>query len=272
MVAVVLSLTNDGEPAETTRRNEAGLLLAALNQTESLTVGFSATYTLTREGDSTTTEITGSGQFVGPDDADLTATVDPETGLPVDVRLVRVEGKRYLSVDDADLQGGAGSMLSGVTGSLLDGLRTIIELDTLASELTLRGGGADRFLEAEVTDTNAGLDDVPVMTTSFVVEFDSEGLPVDAEIMAIGGNPDDLQVEMSLNMFFAPTLGAIEPVALPPTATDGPGSALQYPVIAESLRTDYGFAPPVELEPPPSTTAATAAPSTTPPGVPATDG
>ena len=70
----------------------------------------------------------------------------------------------------------------------------------------------------------------------------------------------------------APTLGAIEPVALPPTATDGPGSALQYPVIAESLRTDYGFAPPVELEPPPSTTAATAAPSTTPPGVPATDG
>lgn len=269
---MVLSLTNDGEPEETSRRNEASLLLAALNQTEGLTVGFSATYTLTQGGDSTKTEITGSGQFVGPDDADLTATVDPEAGLPVDVRLMRVGGKRHLSVDGADFQGGAGSMLSGVTGSLLDGLRTIIELDTLASELNLRGGGPDRFLEAEVTDTNAGLDDVPVMTTTFVVEFDAAGLPTDAEVMANGGSPDDLQVEMSLNMFLGPTTGTIEPVALPPTATDGPGSALQYPVIAESLRTLYGFAPPVELEPPPSTTAATAVPATTPPGVPATDG
>ncbi len=267
VVAVVLSLTNDGEPEETSRRNEASLLLAALNQTEALTVGFSATYTLTQAGDSSTTEVNGSGQFVGPDDADVTATVDPEAGLPVEVQLVRVDGKRYLAVDDADLQGGAGSVLSGVTGSLLDGLRTIIELDSLASELDLRGGGADRFLEAEVTDTNAGLDESPLMTTSFVVEFDAAGLPVEAEVSAIGGNPDDVQLEMQLFMRFDPSV-TVDPIELPPTATDGPGSALQYPVIAESLRPDYGFAPPVELEPPPSTTVATAAPSTIPPSVP----
>ncbi len=269
MVAVVLSLTNDGEPEETTRRNEAALLLAALNQSESLTVGFSATYTLTQAGESTTTEITGAGQFIGPDDADLTATVDPESGLPLDVTLVRTDGKRYLSIDDGDLQGGAGSVLSGVTGSLLDGLRTIIELDTLASELDLRGDGADRFLEATVTDTNAGLAEAPSMTTTFVIELDADGLPVDAEITADGGNPDDVQVEMSVNMFFAPTLGAIEPIELSPTATDGPGSALRYPVIAESLRIEYGYPPPVEIETPPSTAAAT---PDTAPAVAPTDG
>lgn len=283
MVAVVLSLTNDGEPEETTRRNEAALLLAALNQTESLTVGFSATYTLTQAGESTTTEITGAGRFVGPDDADLVATVDPETGLPIDVTLVRTGGKRYLSLDGADLQGGAGSVLSGVSGSLLDGLRTIIELDTLASELELRGGGADQFLEAVVTDTNAGLAETPSMTTTFVVELDAEGVPLEVEVTAIGGNPDDVQLEISLNMVLAPSLGAIEPITLPPTVSDGPGSALRWPVIAESLRTDYGYAPPVELEPSPSTTLATADADTTaadaptnddipPLSVPATDG
>lgn len=270
VVAVVLSLTNDGEPEETTRRNEAALLLAALNQTESLTVGFSATYTLTQAGESTTTEITGSGRFVGPDDADLMAMVDPEAGLPLDVLLVRTDGKRYLSVDDSDLQGGAGSVLPGVTGSLLDGLRTIIELDTLASELDLRGGGADQFLEAVVTDTNAGLADTPAMTTTFEIQLDANGLPVEAEVTAIGGNPDDVQLGVELFMRFDPSVTA-EPITLPATASDGPGSALRYPVIAEALRTEYGYPPPVEIETPPSTTSGGASPSS-PPDVPTTEG
>jgi hypothetical protein len=271
VVAVVLSLTNDGEPEETTRRNDAALLLAALNQTESLTVGFSATYTLTQAGESTTTEITGAGRFVGPDDADLTAMVQPDAGLPIDVALVRVDGKRFLSIDGADFQGGAGSVLAGVTGSLLDGLRTIIELDTLASELEWRGGGADQFLEAVVTDTNAGLAESPSMTTTFVIELDANDMPVAADVTAVGGNPDDVKIEVALNMVFAQTLGATEPITLLATASDGPGSSLRYPVIAEPLRTDYGYPPPVEIEPSPSTavdvtTAVDATPPPAPPG------
>ena len=199
------------------------------------------------------------------------AMVDPETGLPIDVLLVRTDGKRYLSIDDSDLQGGAGSVLPGVTGSLLDGLRTIIELDTLASELDLRGGGADQFLEAVVTDTNAGLAEMPAMTTTFEIQLDADGLPVEAEVASTGGNADDVRVEVALNMVFAPSLGDLEPVMLPETASDGPGSALRYPVIAEALRTEYGFPPPVEIETPPSTTSEGASPSS-PPDVPTTEG
>ena len=257
MVALVLSLTNDGEPTETTRRNEAALLLAALTRTEPLTVGFSATYTLTIEGESTTTGITGAGRFVGPDDSDLTVMVEPEVGAPIDVVLVRTDGKRFLSVDGEEFQGGAGSVLPGVTGSLLDGLRTIIELDTLASELVLRGGGADQLLEVEVTDTNAGLDDTPTLTTTFEVELDANDQPVSAEVAAVGGDPDDIQIEIALNMVFGPSSDDSE-ITLPATAVDGPGSALRYPVIAEALRVPYGYPPPVEVEPPASTSVTTA--------------
>lgn len=254
MVALVLSLTNDGEPAETTRRNEAAQILAALNQTEPLTVGFSATYVLTTEGESSTTNITGAGRFVGPDDADLTIMVEADGGEPIDVTLVRTEGKRYLSVDDEGLQGGAGSVLPGVTGSLLDGLRTIIELDTLASELELRGGGADQLLEVVVTDGNAGLGVTPLMTTTFVVELDANDQPVAADVSAVGGDPDDLHIEIALNMVFGPSSDD-SAITVPATATDGPGSALRFPVIAEALRVPYGYPPPVEVDPPSSTTA-----------------
>jgi hypothetical protein len=257
VVAVVLSLTNDGEAPEASRRNEAALLLAALNRAEPLTVGFSATYTLTVEGESTTTSITGSGRFVGADDADLTVMVEPEAGTPIDVVLVRTDGKRVLSVDGGEFRGGAGSVLPGVTGSLLDGLRTIIELDTLASELVLRGGGADQLLEVEVTDSNAGLDDAPILTTTFVVELDANDQPVAAEVAAVGGDPDDIQIMIALNMVFGPSSDDGE-ITLPATAVDGPGSALRYPVIAEALRVPYGYPPPVEVEPPASTSVTTA--------------
>ena len=256
VVALVLSLTNDGEPAETTRRNEASLLLAALNQTQPLTVGFSATYTLTIDGESTSTTITGAGRFVGPDDADLTAMVEPESDLPIEVTLVRTEGKRFLSIDGAVFQGGDESVLPGVTGSLLDGLRTIIELDTLASELDLRGGGADQLLEAVVTDVNAGIDEPPPMTTTFLVELDANDQPVAADVTAIGGDPDDIQIEITLNMVFAPSSDASD-ITLPATATDGPGSALRFPVVAEALQETYGYPPPPEVEPPTSGTVTT---------------
>ncbi len=122
-------------------------------------MGFSATYALTQtEGESSTTNITGAGRFVGPDDADLTihgrgrVVASPSTS-----RSCEPKASDTSPSTTRGLQGGAGSVLPGVTGSLLDGLRTIIELDTLASELELRGGGAELWLEVVVTDGNAGL-------------------------------------------------------------------------------------------------------------------
>ena len=238
VVAVVLSLTNDGEPEETTRRNEAALLLAALNQTESLTVGFSATYTLTQVGESTTTKITGARPLRrSRRRRSHQRRSIPERGSPIDVTLVRTEGKRYLSLDDYDLQGGAGSVLSGrhriAAGRAANDHRARHARQRAGAARRRRRpvprGGGHRHQRRAGRSTDHD-DHVPE------IQLDADGLPVGPRSTPIGGNPDDVQVEVTLNMVFAPSLGAFEPITLPATASDGPGSALRYPVIAEALR------------------------------------
>ncbi len=264
--AAVLVSTNDGPPEEVGRRNEIRLLLAALSASGPVTVGFDATYSVTVDGETVSTSLNGAGRFVGPDQAHVTATIEPAEGDPVEVELLHVDGKRYLAVDGEAARGGKGSVLPGVAGSMLDGMRTIIELDKLASEIEMRGSGSEQFLDVVVDDQNAGLIEPPTLVTDIRVEFDAQDQPTAVTVSATGGEGDGV-VQMNLNIVFLPATDE-SPIVLPPAASDGPGSALRYPVLAESLREIYGYAARIEVDAPASTTSLPAGQPTAPTTIP----